>query len=171
MQAWYAVQTKPHKEFMVREALSCIEGVEPYLPTLRVQPVNPRARKLRPFFPGYLFVHTDLTQVGLSAIRWNPGVVRVLGGGGELLAVPDPVIARIRQSVEEVQTQGSISGGRFRHGDRVRITTGLFEGFEGMFDTSLNGQMRARILVEFLGRLTTTEVDARHLEKASRRTS
>ena len=39
-----------------------------------------------------------------------------------------------------------------------------------MSDTRLGGRMRARILVEFLGRLTATELDVRYLEKASPRT-
>jgi transcription elongation factor/antiterminator RfaH len=168
MQRWYVIQTKPHKEFMVRDALARLQDVQAYLPILRVKPVNPRARKVRPFFPGYLFAHADLSRVGLSAIQWNPGIVRVLGSGDEPVAISPHVIDKIRDRVREVQQQEAFASGRFRKGDRVRITTGPFEGFEGMFDTRLGGQMRARILVEFLGRLTVTEVDARYLEKVSR---
>ena len=79
MTAWYAVQSKPHKEFTVRDALNRLPGVEAYLPVLKVNPVNPRARTIRPFFPGYLLVRADLARVGISAIQWTPGLVRVLG--------------------------------------------------------------------------------------------
>jgi transcriptional antiterminator RfaH len=39
-----------------------------------VRPVNPRARKTRPYFPGYLFVQADLAAVGLVEFRWMPHV-------------------------------------------------------------------------------------------------
>jgi transcription elongation factor/antiterminator RfaH len=168
MQRWYVIQTKPHKEFMVRDALARLQDMQAYLPTLRVKPVNPRARKVRPFFPGYLFARVDLSRVGLSAIQWNPGIVRVLGSGDQPVDVPPHVIDKIRDRVREVQQEETLARDRFRKGDHVRITIGPFEGFEGMFDTRLGGQTRARILVEFLGRLTVTEVDVRCLEKVSR---
>ena len=169
MEEWYAIQAKPRKEFAACAALASIEGVEAYLPTLRVEPVNPRARKIRAFFPGYLFVCADLVQIGLSAIRWTPGVARVLDCGGVPVSIPQPVIEEIRRRVEEVQ-QGAFGLRQFRRGDWVRITKGPFQDLEGMFDTRIGGRTRARILVEFLGRLTTTELDVRYLEKVSPRT-
>lgn len=170
MEEWYAIQAKPRKEFAACAALASIEGVEAYLPTLRVEPVNPRARKIHAFFPGYLFVCADLVQIGLSAIRWTPGVARVLDCGGVPVSIPQPVIEEIRRRVEEVQQEGAFGLRQFRRGDWVRITKGPFQGLEGMFDTRIGGRTRARILVEFLGRLTTTELDVRYLEKVSPRT-
>ena len=170
MQEWYAIQTKPRKEFFACSALTSIAGAQTYLPTLRVKPVNPRSRKLRPFFPGYLFVYVDLAQVGLSAIRWVPGVVRMVGCGDKPVSIPSLVIEQIRRRVPQVQEEDPFGLGQFRRGDRVRVTVGPFEGFEGMFDTRLRGQTRARILVEFLGRLTATRLDLRYLEKVSLRT-
>jgi transcription antitermination factor NusG len=76
------------------------------------------------------------------------------------------MIEEIRQRVAEVQLEDPLGQGQFRQGDRVRITAGPLEGYEGMFDTRLRGHMRARILVEFLGRLTAAKLDIRSLEKA-----
>ena len=42
---------------------------------MHVQPVNQRARKKKPNFPGYLFIHMDLEQENPSALRWMPGAV------------------------------------------------------------------------------------------------
>jgi transcriptional antiterminator RfaH len=153
---------------MVRDALARLDHVQPFLPTLRVNPVNPRSRKIRPFFPGYLFFEADLQQVGISAVQWTPGLSRILGTEGQPSSIPAHVINEIRSRVQEVQEDEAL-GGRFRQGDLVRITSGAFEGYEGMFDTRLGGKTRARILVEFLGRLTAAEVDVRNLEEASRR--
>lgn len=165
MSEWYAVQTQPHKEFLVHRALGTTVGVQSYLPTLHVKPINPRARKRRPFFPGYLFVQANLEEVGLSVIQWTPGVTRVLGYDDVPVAIPEHVIAAIQDRVGCVQQEDPMGLGRLQKDDRVRITTGPFAGYEGMFDIRLDGKMRVRILIEFLGRLTAAEVDVRALEK------
>jgi len=162
---WYAVQTKPRGEFLANGVLGSVPGVEVYLPTLRVNPVNPRARKLCPFFPGYLFVCADLDQVGPSAIQWSAGVSRIVSSGETPLSIPEGVIAEIRRRVAYTRQEDPLGVGRFQRGDRVRITSGPFAGYEGMFDARLGGQMRSRILLDFVGRLTVAELDIRTLEK------
>jgi len=67
--------------------------------------------------------------------------------------------------VAQTRQEDPLSIGRFQHGDRVRITAGPFQGYEGMFDARLGGHMRSRILLDFVGRLTVTELDIRTLEK------
>lgn len=167
MKEWYAVQTKPRREFYASSALDFVASVQTYLPILRVKPVNPRARKTRPFFPGYLFVCADLEQVGLSVLRWTPGVAQVVCCGSKPVAIPDRVIEKIRLRVDMVQQEDPFGLGRFSQGDRVRIKEGPFEDFVGMFDTRIGAKMRVQILVEFLGRLTATELDVRYIEKIS----
>ena len=90
---WYAVQTHPNREFMADSALAAIEGVETFLPALHVQPVNPRSRKERPFFPGYLFVCADLRALGQNCIQYKPGVTRLVGLDDEPTPIPVPIIA------------------------------------------------------------------------------
>lgn len=167
MKEWYAVQTKPRREFYASSALESVAGVQTFLPVLQVKPVNPRSRTTLPFFPGYLFVCADLDQVGLSALCWTPGVAQVASYGGKPVAIPNRVIDEIRRRVDVVQQEDPFGLGRFQHGDRVRVKSGPLEGYEGMFDTRIGSQMRVRILVEFLGRLTATELDVRTIEKVS----
>ena len=162
MQKWYAVHTKPHKEFVVDSFLSSQTGTETYLPTLEVTPVNPRSRTQRPFFPGYLFVQADLQEVGLSTLRWAPGVARVLSYGRRPVPIPDRVIEGIRRRVSQYDDRAT---SHFRHGEHVRISAGPFEGFEGMFDREASGAARARVLVAFVDRLTAVELDMSQLEK------
>jgi transcriptional antiterminator NusG len=88
-----------------------------------------------------------------------------VGYGENPTPIPDHVIIEIRRRVDESQQKDPLGLGQFRRGDRVRITAGPFEGFEGMFDARLGGKTRSRILLEFVGRLTATEVDIRTLEK------
>jgi transcription antitermination factor NusG len=168
---WYAVQTQPNREFLAAGALVSVEGVETYLPTLRVQPVNPRARTELPFFPGYLFVRADLVQVGRSALQWRPGITRLVGLDSEPTPIPDRVVDEIQSRVRAAQAKDPLGlgeGAYLKPGDSVRIQSGPLRGYEGMFDTRLGGQTRARILVDFMGRELKTECDVRALEKVER---
>ena len=165
---WYAIQTHPNREFLANSALAAIDGVRTFLPSLHVKPVNPRARKKRPFFPGYLFVHADLRALGHSSVQYRPGVVRLVGLDDEPTPIPAPIIAEIRDRIRAAQAQDPLGlgdGATLGRGDRVRILSGPLSGYEGMFDTRLGGQTRARILVDFMGRELRTDLDVRLLEK------
>ena len=68
---WYAINSHPHKEdALYRQVQS--QGIEAFYPCVRVNPVNPRSKKIRPYFPGYLFVHVDLEATGDSLFQWLP---------------------------------------------------------------------------------------------------
>ena len=161
---WYTVQTKPRAEHQAKEAL-LHNGVVVYLPLVKVARVNPRARPVVPLFPGYLFAQADLDQVGQSAINWAPGVVRLVNFGGEPAAVPEAVIEHIKRRSTEMEKSGEFGLGPFRHGDPVRITTGPLKDLDAVFDQRLSAKGRARVLIEFLGRLTAAELDLDALEK------
>jgi transcriptional antiterminator RfaH len=50
---WYALCSKPNKEGPLWWEVHA-QGFEVFYPEIRVQPVNPRSRKVRPDFPGYM---------------------------------------------------------------------------------------------------------------------
>ena len=56
---WYALRTRPRKETLACKQAEA-QGIETFNPLMRVRPVNPRARKVRPYFPGYVFVLADM---------------------------------------------------------------------------------------------------------------
>ena len=165
---WYTVQTKPRAERQAQESL-LHNGVVVYLPLVKVARVNPRAQPVMPLFPGYLFAHADLEQVGQSAINWAPGVARLVSFGGEPVTVPEAVIDHIKRRSAEMEKSGEFGLGPFRPGDHVRITTGPLKDLDAVFDQRLSARGRARVLIEFLGRLTSTEVDLDALEKLDQR--
>ena len=71
---WYVLRSKPNKEKLLWEQLN-IREVETFYPQIRVQTVNPRARQVKAYFPGYVFVRVDLDEVGLSILQWMPGAI------------------------------------------------------------------------------------------------
>src|SRR5512136_2530355 len=114
---WYALRSKPNKEPMVyRQARA--EGIEVFYPAVRVNPVNPRARKMRAYFPGYLFVEVDLSTVELPMLQWMPGAARLVSFGNEAASVPDALIAAIRQHVEKINATGGLMLKGLKTGDK-----------------------------------------------------
>ena len=105
---WYALHTKPHKERQV-DSLLRSRKVDTFLPLLKVNPVNPRAAREKPYFPSYLFVHVDIDVIGLSILRWTPGLLRMVEFGGELGTVPASLISQIRDRLAEIRAAGGMS--------------------------------------------------------------
>lgn len=170
---WYALHTKPHKERQVASLL-CSREIEIFLPLLRVNPVNPRAAREKPYFPSYLFVHVDLDVIGLSTLRWTPGLLRMVEFGGDLGTVPASLISQIRDRLTDIRAAGGLSLESLSAGDRVRVVSGTFEGYEGVFDTRLSGAERVRVLLELISdhqagrnisRTVPVELDAGKIEK------
>lgn len=157
---WYALRTKPRKEDVVwRQTHS--RGIETYYPRLRVNPVNPRSRKLIPYFPGYLFVKMDLEELGISAFQWMPHTLGLVSFGGEPADVPESLIAEIRKRVDEITAAGGLVFDGLKPGDTITIQGGPFSGYEAIFDARLAGSERVRVLLNFLNnRQVALEIDA-----------
>lgn len=166
-QQWYALRVKPHKERTVHECLQA-QAVTVYFPTTHVKPVNPRAARIRPYFPGYLFVQTDLSESGLNAFSWLPGTRGLVAFGDIPAIVPDNLVAELRRRINQLEADGGLSASQFHQGDRVRIVSGPFAGYEAIFDAHLPGAERVRVLLAFLSHHPhPVKIDAAHITKLS----
>jgi transcriptional antiterminator RfaH len=166
---WYALRSKPREEDALWRRLAS-DGREVFYPRLRVNPVNPRAKKVKPYFPGYMFVQADLAQIGLSAFQWMPHSLGLVFVGEEPAHVPENLIHEIRRRVEEIAAAGGEALDGLKPGDRVRVQRGPFAGYEALFDTRLPGTERVRVLLEFINkRQIPVELDAGQIEQVKRR--
>jgi transcription antitermination factor NusG len=161
---WYVLRSKPNKEReLCKFARS--QGHIIFFPTIPVCPVNPRAAKIRPYFPGYMFLHTDIDQVGQSTFHWMPFSQSLVCVGGEPACVPENIINALYRRVEEIWSMdGPLSDG-FTQGDRVYVREGFFKGYHAIFDVRLSGSDRVRILLEMLNdRHVPLEIEVGKLE-------
>ncbi len=137
---------KPRKErALARYTRS--KNHEVFFPTIPGEPVNPRASRVRPNSPSYMFVHADFDRVGESAFHWMPlsqGLVHI---GGESAPVAEGIIRALRKQVNQIQEAGGLHKGWFRHGNLILVKEGAFQGYEGIFDVRLSGGERSRILL------------------------
>jgi len=146
---WYVLRSKPRKEDFLCAQLRA-RKIETFYPKVRVQPVNPRARKSKPYFPGYLFVHVDLGQVNLSALQWMPGAMGLVSFGKEPSWVPDVLVNAVRKQVAAINAAGGENLAGLSTGDEVIILGGPFAGYKAIFDLGLPGNERVRVLLELL---------------------
>lgn len=146
---WYTLRSKPHREQTVFDYLSS-QQIDAYLPMVKVNPVNPRARKWRPYFPGYMFVHADLDVVGANTLNYAPGVHRLVSFDGEPAVVPPLMIDQLQKRLFEIESAGGLVFDQLEPGDKVKIVRGPFAGFEAIFNAQLSGSERVEVLLAFL---------------------
>lgn len=135
--------------------------MEIFLPMIRVNPVNPRASRERAYFPNYLFACVDLDVIGLSALQWTPGLRRLVQFGDEPASVPQNLIIELKRQLNEIRAAGGQVFEGLKEGDSIRVTSGPFEGYRGVFEERLSGADRVRILLELIGDLQHRRRDPR----------
>jgi transcription antitermination factor NusG len=157
---WYVLHSKPNKEELLWEQLT-LRNIEVFYPRLRVYPVNPRARQVRPYFPGYVFIHVDMEEVGLSTLQRMPGATGVVSFDNQPSQVPDALIPTLKKQVDEINKRGKEVLPDIQPGELVDIQSGPFAGYEAIFDVRLPGRERVRVLLKMLhGRATKMELSA-----------
>jgi len=162
---WYALRSKPRREESLWQEVRR-RGFSTYYPRLRVRPVNPRARKTRPYFPGYLFVQADLAAVGLVEFRWMPYALGLVCFGDDAATVPPALVHAIWTRVGSLNEEEVEFGQRLRRGDRVIVREGPLTGYQGVFDVRLSAQERVRVLLSLLqDRYVAVELSETSLER------
>ncbi len=164
---WYVLRSKSNKELALWRELTA-RGLECFYPQLRVRPVNPRSRKIRPYFPGYLFLHADLEQAG--RLQWIPFSSGLVSFDEVPAAVPDNLIQAIRRHVDEINAAGVAQVAGLKRGEMVVVQGGPFDGYEAIFDTRLAGTERVRVLLKLLrARQINLELSETQIQRKKRR--
>jgi DNA-binding response OmpR family regulator/transcription antitermination factor NusG len=154
---WVVLKTRPWHERQVEQAIAA-HGVEAYVP---VASNGERDGASAVLFPGYVFARVDVAAGDLLRIRSAAGVAYVLPQGGPPGLLPNELI-------EAIRTRASEPGVGLHRGDRVRIMRGPFRWLEAVFDRRTNPAGRVRILLEFVQRTVTLDIDERDLRRAGR---
>ncbi len=163
---WYVLQIKPHKERSVFEQLEN-SNIEIFYPTIKVKPKNPRSAKEKPYFPGYMFIKTDIAAMGLNAFSWIPGTRGLVSFGDIPAIVPEELINKLWVQVEETN-KIQLAHQDIKQGELVRIISGPFAGFDAIFDRHTAGNERVQVLLAFLSQHPqTVNLNEADIEKVS----
>lgn len=160
---WCVVYCKPRKEVQVNTYLRA-HGVRTFYPTVKVNPVNPRAATVRGFYPRYLFAQVSEDK-GTAPLQWIPGAVGLVHFAGEPAMVADEFIDTLQERIKEIERAGGLHLDGLKHGDRVRIMRGPFAGFDALFDVHVSGEQRVQVLLRWLGRDMKVRINASDVEK------
>ena len=165
--SWYAIRSKPRKEEPLWGQLLARE-FETFYPRVRVKRVNPRARTIVPYFPGYLFVKADLGEAGVSIFNHMVFSQGLVSFGGEPASVSETFVGELTRRLHEIVDMGSLRFDGMEPGDPVWIREGPFAGYKALFDVRISGKDRVRVLLEMLSdRAVPVELEANWIEKGS----
>lgn len=148
MLKWYVMQSKPNREFFLLSQLKW-NHVETYLPLMKTRTSADNVR-MKPFFPGYLFVHVDLSERGTSYLQWIPGSKGMVMFDGQPPSVPDNFIEALKHKLENLNNHQKPKLSSVIKGESVSIVRGVFEGYRAIFNEYLPECDRVRLLLKTL---------------------
>ena len=163
---WFAVRIKPHKEFVAIKNYQN-QGLCCYLPSVlkTVRHARKTREVVRPFFPGYLFLHLAPDERDWPAIGSTIGSLCPVKFGDRYPVVPDEIIELLKSREGEDGYISLLEASGIKKGQSVKIASGEFEGLYGLF-MSLKGSDRALVLLDMLQRKVKTTVPVDSLEVA-----
>lgn len=119
-----------------------------------------RVAIMAPLFPGYLFVRCSSEQ--RFAIAGLPGAVRFVSTGVAPAVIPDSEFVRLKELLD---SQSVKAHDYLQPGRRVRLTGGVFDGFEGTYVRD-QGRLRAIVAIDWLQRSVIVDVEACEVQLA-----
>lgn len=157
--AWFCVRTQPKHEHIAAAHLRLLgEGdIDVFLPRIRFNRATRRGpvSAVESLFPSYLFARFDWQQY-LNLVQYASGVAGVVHFGTDWPTIPDRIVDELREffGSENVRTIPSCP----EVGDTVLVSRGVFEGLEAVVTRVLPGGQRVAVLLHFLGRQSTVEL-------------
>ncbi len=152
---WYVLQSKVHKEEVLWQRLRA-RGFEVFYPRLFVHNKKTKSLKIRPYFPGYLFVHLNLDEVCASYFQWMPDAIGLVSFEDQPTWIPDQFIQAVQGHLKKVAAIGERLLAGFDEGELPEAGDGSQNPYQAIFDSRLTGEER----VEALYRLLRDEASA-----------
>jgi transcription antitermination factor NusG len=160
---WYCIQTQPKHEHIACACLKKGGGIEVFNPQLKIHRATTRGPVwfTESAFPGYIFARLNL-QTQLDLVSHTAGVTRVVQFNSVYPSVPDQQVEELRALFGD--NSQLVMPSQVMTGDTVRILSGAFRDFLAVVQSVHPAKQRVRALLEFLGRMTSLEVDTHNLK-------
>jgi len=161
---WFLAQVKPNCEALAQRNLAR-QGFEAFLPQEEVTR-EMRGRfvtKLRPVFPGYIFVAFDPERGHWRSINGTYGIARLVSFGSQPAAVPTGLVDQLKSRC----TDGGllIPMEKIHAGDQVMLTKGPFHNLIAEVE-ELTPDRRVWVLLDVMGGERRVSVDLTELRGA-----
>lgn len=171
---WYSVSVLSNFEKKIAEQIRQAvadagledEIEEVLVPTEEVLEMR-RGKKVtseRRFMPGYVLVRMEMSNRAYHLINGINRVTGFLGPQGKPSPMrDDEVNAILNRVVEGEAAPRNLI--RFDVGEKVRVTDGPFEGFDGMVEGVDEAASRLKVSVSIFGRATPVELEFTQVSK------
>ena len=165
---WFCVRTRPKHEHIAAAALRQNLKVEVFLPRIRFKRLTRQgpAWVTEALFINYLFARFDLATL-LRGVKHARGVQDVVHFGDHWPHIPEPVITGLRTAMGDEELK--VIAHAFNPGESVEIAGGAFHGLQAVITRVLPAKQRVAVLLEFLGRQTSVELDTAQLVRKDQR--
>ena len=171
---WYSVSVLSNFEKKIAEQIrTAVEEAELHdqieevlVPTEEVIEVR-RGKKVtteRRFMPGYVLVRMEMSDQGYHLINSMNRVTGFLGPQGRPMPMRDAEVNQILNRVQEGEDSPRTLI-HFEVGERVKVSDGPFEGFDGMVEVVDDEQQRLKVSVSIFGRETPVELEFAQVAK------
>jgi transcriptional antiterminator RfaH len=156
--AWFCARTQSKREHLAALWLKNQLGIEVYVPRIRFRRPQPRGMVwfTEALFPNYLFARFDLASLA-QQVDFAPGVRGLVRFGQHCPTIPERVIEGLQASV--LPDQVHVIDEWVQPGETVQLAGNVFHGLEGVVTQVMPARQRVTVLLEFLGRQTTIELD------------
>jgi transcriptional antiterminator NusG len=113
-------------------------------------------------FPGYVIIEMALDDQTRHLVRNTSGVTGFVGPDRQPVPLQPAEVDNILATLGEETTRLRVP---WEVGDRVRVTNGPFEDFEGRVQEVNVPKQKLRVMIELFGRETPVEVEFTDVEK------
>lgn len=119
----------------------------------------------RKFFPGYVLIEMEMTDETWHLVKSTPRVTGFIGGTANRPAPiskreVDAIMQQMQEGVEKPKPKVL-----FEVGEKVRVTDGPFNDFNGVVDEVNYERNKLRVSVQIFGRETPVELEFGQVEK------
>jgi transcription termination/antitermination protein NusG len=171
---WYILKVQSNREESIREGLLrrvAIAGLGTYfgdviIPTEKVAEFRGGKKReiKRKLYPGYLVVQMEINEDTWFLVRETPGIGDFTGASGHPSPMLPHEVARIIAKKETPTGEAPKLRIGFSVGDRVKITEGTFENFEGEVENIDEASGRVTVMINIFGRSTPVELEYWQIE-------
>ena len=171
---WYILKVQSNREDSIRDALLRrvkIAGLLDFfgdiiVPIEMVSEFKAGKKRVvkRKLYPGYIMVNMELNEDTWFLVRETPGIGDFTGSGGKPSPMLQQEVNRIISNKEEAAAEAPTLKIKFKPSDRVKITEGTFENFEGDVDSIDQSNGRVTVMINIFGRSTPVELEYWQIE-------
>ena len=173
---WFILKVQSNREDSIRESLLRrinVAGLgdafdQIIVPIEKVSEFKNGKKRVvkRKLYPGYLVVHMEYNDDTWYLVRETPGIGDFTGSGGKPTPMAPHEVSKIISIIEpDKEQEAPRLMIPFKRGERVKITEGTFENFEGEVDHIDEANGRVTVMINIFGRSTPVELEYWQIDK------